>query len=126
MINVSLQDIQIKITTAAMAQILLILENDYTLQDEVFRLKIDGKGCTGFDYALGFSKQLDDDLILNLVENNQTIKILLDPFTAFYCKEGQIDYTNDHEQGAEGFHFENYNQKNYHGKFFKDESKVPT
>ena len=121
--DIKLEDIKITITDTAKAEIALIKENDFTLEENArsFRLSIDGKGCNGFDYAMGFGIEDEKDFIYT--HNDVTVR--LDRFTAFYCKEGTIDYIKDYANNTEGFHFENGNQKNYRGKFFKDESKVP-
>jgi iron-sulfur cluster assembly accessory protein len=125
MIDVTIEEIKIEMTKSAFKQIELIHENDYTLSAQFFRLQIDGKGCNGFDYALGFSQKHQDDLVHTISRDGQTVSILLDPFTAFYCKTGEIDYILDLENSAEGFHFQNNSEKQYRGKFFKDESKAP-
>ena len=56
------KDIQIKFSQNAIDQLSVITENDHTIGGLVFRLKIDGKGCNGFDYILGFSEPDTDDM----------------------------------------------------------------
>jgi Fe-S cluster assembly iron-binding protein IscA len=128
MIDISKEQIHLKITPSAIEQVELIKTHDFTMENLVFRLKIGGKGCHGFDYTLGFSEPHSEDLEViatahDLSEKKLTLNI--DPFTAFYCREGLIDYICDYENNTEGFHFENNNQKEYRGKFFKNESKTP-
>ncbi len=125
MIDISIEQIQIKMTDAAIAQLRLIKENDYTMQELVFRLKIDGKGCHGFDYALGFSEKDPEDLIYPIQTEQEQIQLYLDPFTAYYCRQGTIDFITDYANDTEGFHFENPEQNKYRGKFFKNEKKIP-
>lgn len=120
MIQVKPHEIKINITDSAQEQLGLILKNDFTVENLVFRLKISGKGCNGFDYQVGFSKEDPEDLVIDY----QGIKLYLDPFTAYYCKEGEIDYIVDDSLGQEGFLFTNFNQKHYRGKFFKNEEKT--
>lgn len=119
------QEYNINITKSAFEQINLIKKNDYTLEADFFRLSIDGKGCSGFTYALGFSERTEKDLCLELSINDQNIFFLMDPFAAFYCKEGRIDYLRNDQTGEEGFIFINANEKKHQGKFFKDETKTP-
>jgi Fe-S cluster assembly iron-binding protein IscA len=126
MIDISASDLNITITTDAFNQIKLIQDNDYTIQDQVFRLKIDGKGCNGFDYALGFTEAHPDDLKYTFNQGDSAITFNIDPFTAYYCKLGKVDYISNVKKMVEGFHFENLNEKDHRGKFFKNESKVPT
>lgn len=125
-IDISIKDLSLSITKDAFNQIKLIQENDYTISNQIFRLKIDGKGCNGFDYALGFSDAHPEDLQYIFKQDDSSIVFHIDPFTAFYCQKGSIDYISDVTKGMEGFHFENLNEKNHRGKFFKNESKVPT
>ncbi|MBC74444.1 MAG: hypothetical protein CME64_00355 [Halobacteriovoraceae bacterium] len=114
-------DFNIQVSKAALEQIKLIKENDYTLNDEKFRLKIGGKGCDGFTYDTGFSTPLEDDVELEFGE----VKVILDPFTAHYCKEGSLDFLLNPKTNEDGFVFINFNEEKYHGKFFKDESMAP-
>ena len=118
-----MEDININFTKEAINQLILIKENDFTIGDKVFRIKIDGKGCGGFDYALGFHEKNDEDLEIKIEGTDLTF--IMDPFTAHYGKNGSVNYITDFENNVEGFRFENKNEKNYRGKFFKDESKLP-
>lgn len=121
MIDVKIDEINIEMTELAAKQLKLIIENDYTIEDKIFRLKIDGKECHGFTYALGFTDPHQDDLVYRV----QGIDIRLDPFTAFYCKQGVIEYLFDMDENREGFYFTNQNENQYRGKFFKNLDKVP-
>lgn len=115
------QDCDLDLSRAAYEQIKLIMENDYTMQDNFFRLKIGGKGCDGFTYELGFTEKDDEDLELKY----EDLIILIDPFTFHYCKEGYIDFLLNPKTNEDGFIFVNKNEDKYHGKFFKDEEMVP-
>jgi Fe-S cluster assembly iron-binding protein IscA len=109
------------ISNAAAAQIQLMINNDYTLADHVFRVKIGGKGCDGFEYHTGFSLKHEDDIILHYPD----FDLHIDPFTAFYSKEASLDYLLNPSNNEDGFIFINYNEQNYEGKFFKDGVMVP-
>lgn len=113
------------LTDSAFAQIKLIKENDFTLKGLEFRLKIGGKGCDGFTYDTGFSEFHEDDYILEFEHKGEKLKILLDDFTAFYCKEGSLDYFFIPHENEDGFFFTNTNEFKHHGKFFKDGDYVP-
>lgn len=121
-IDIDIKDMNLKLSDAAKSQIKLILEHDNTLAGQVFRMKIDGKGCGGFDYALGFTEPEKDDLKLPIAEG---LFFHIDPFTAYYCKEGIVDFIFDPVQDIEGFSYINPSEKSYRGKFFKDEEMVP-
>lgn len=115
------QDFNIQLSKAAFDQIKLIKANDYTLDGMSFRLKIGGKGCDGFTYDTGFSAPHEDDIVLSF----ESLELLLDPFTAYYCKEGSLDFLLNPKTNEDGFVFINFNEEKYHGKFFKDESMAP-
>ena len=121
-INIAKEDIHLSLSPAALSQVKLIKDNDHYLADQVFRIKIDGKGCGGFDYAIGFSEPNAEDLVLQF-DNGVTLHI--DPFTAYYCREGVIEFIFDPEKDIEGFSYINPNEKKYRGKFFKNEEMVP-
>jgi len=119
----------VKLTTKAYEQLQLILDNDFTLKGKYLRLLISGKGCEGFSYSVGFTDWNEDDMLIQAEcsdsEHHQH-KIIMDPFTAFYLQKCSIDYIEDFANNNEGFVVENDNQKNFSGKFWKqDEHKVP-
>lgn len=120
-------DIQLLITDSAVRQILLMLENDYTLEGLSFRIKIGGKGCGGFTYDTGFSEHHPDDLVITkhypLLKAELTV--LMDPFTAFYTQEATLDYLLDTGSNEEGFVVTNSREGEHKGKFYKDQSKLP-
>ncbi len=108
---------QIEFTPVAKKQIELILKNDYTVKDKVLRLLISGKGCDGFDYSLGFTETKENDLHIPL--NGTSFSIVMDPFTAYYLSQAQVDFVQDLEHHNEGFIITNLNQTEYSGKFWK-------
>jgi Fe-S cluster assembly iron-binding protein IscA len=115
------KEINLQITEAALVQINLLAQNDYTLEGMSFRIKIGGKGCGGFTYETGFSLPRPDDLHIAV----QGTTILMDPFTAVYTQQCSLDYKLEAETGDEGFIVENFAGDKYKGKFFKDASLVP-
>ncbi len=122
MIKIDIEEIELKVSESAVSQIKVILENDHTLAGQVFRIKIDGKGCGGFDYALGFTPAEKDDLKLPVGDN---LFVHIDPFTAYYARTGIINYIFDPAQDIEGFSYINPDEKKFRGKFFKNEEMVP-
>jgi Fe-S cluster assembly iron-binding protein IscA len=120
-------DIKLFVTDSAVRQIQLMQENDYTLEGLSFRIKIGGKGCEGFTYDTGFSELHPDDLVI--IQNYPLIhfelKILIDPFTAYYTQDSTLDYLLDTSNNDEGFVVTNAADGEHRGKFFKDESKLP-
>jgi len=125
--KISVSDIQLFVTDSAVRQIQLMKDNDYTLEGFEFRIKIGGKGCEGFTYDTGFSEIHEDDLIIEKEYPiiNFKLKVLIDPFTAYYTQNATLDYLLDVESNEEGFVLTNAAQGEHRGKFFKDESKLP-
>lgn len=119
------KEIQIDVSRAAANQIYLIYEHDYTLKDHYFRIKIGGKGCDGFTYETGFSKEIEGDIFLEYLFEKAPLKIIIDPFTAHYCQNAELDYLLNPNNNEDGFVFLNKNEHLYAGKFFKDTSLVP-
>lgn len=119
-------DIELFCTDAALEQIILIKQNDYTLTNEEFRIRIGGKGCTGFTYETGFDFPRPEDLSIEKhLVGTERVKILLDSFTAFYLRTAQLDYLLNPETNEDGFVVINHDEHRYVGKFFKDESLTP-
>lgn len=125
--KISVSDIQLFVTDSAVRQIQLMKDNDYTLEGLEFRIKIGGKGCEGFTYDTGFSEFHPDDLIIEkeFPIINFKLKVLIDPFTAYYTQNATLDYLLDIQSNEEGFVLTNAAQGEHKGKFFKDESKIP-
>jgi iron-sulfur cluster insertion protein len=115
------------ITDSAIQQIKLILENDYTLKNLYFRIRIGGKGCGGFTYETGFTEKDAEDIVLGKYYPtiNYQLTLLIDPFTAFYTQKFTLDYLLHPETNEEGFVILNAAQGEHKGKFFKDTSKLP-
>ena len=116
----------IKFSQQAKEQLSLMLEHDFTLKEKSLRILISGKGCHGFDYQVGFDEIKEDDFITRLDLDNKNIQVIMDPFSAHYLQECIVDYILDLEQNIDGFVVVNLNQKEFAGKFWKeDSSKVP-
>ncbi len=122
-----LSEFDLNLTPRALEQIQLILKNDYTVEGQFFRVQISGKGCSGFNYNVGFSDKSEDDVEIKIwvKEKSQYFTLIMDAFTAFYFYQGTIDYQLDLESGEDGFVIMNTNEQKYFGKFFKDETLVP-
>jgi iron-sulfur cluster insertion protein len=125
--KISVSDVRLFVTDSAVRQIQLMQENDYTLEGLQFRIKIGGKGCGGFTYDTGFSERHEDDLVVELTYPtiDYVLRILIDPFTAFYTQEATLDYLLDPQNNEEGFVITNAREAEHRGKFFKDEAKLP-
>jgi iron-sulfur cluster assembly protein len=70
----------------------------------VLRVAIQGGGCSGFQYGLGFDRgPLDGDLELTL----HGVNVVVDPFSAPYLRGATIDFLNGLQES--GFKIDNPN-----------------
>lgn len=88
--------------------------------DFKLRVFVTGGGCSGFQYGFAFEKDASPD---DTVITNGQVKLLVDPMSAQYLKNAEIDYKED-IQGAQ-FIIRNPNAKTTCGcgsSFTVDES----
>jgi iron-sulfur cluster assembly protein len=92
----------ISLTPVAAAKVkeLLAEEGDETL---VLRVAIQGGGCSGFQYGLGFDTVAEGDVQLDL----EGVPVVVDPFSAPYLRGTTIDFLNSIQES--GFKIENPN-----------------
>jgi iron-sulfur cluster assembly protein len=79
---------------------LLAEEGDETM---VLRVAIQGGGCSGFQYGLGFDTVAEGDLQLDL----EGVPVVVDPFSAPYLRGTTIDFLNSIQES--GFKIDNPN-----------------
>ncbi len=94
----------IAITPVAAAKVkeLLAEEPDGALL--VLRVAIQGGGCSGFQYGLGFdSGTIEGDMEMEL----EGVRVVVDPFSAPYLRGSTIDYLNTIQES--GFKIDNPN-----------------
>jgi len=92
----------VSLTESAAAKIkqLMAEEDDVS----VLRLAIQGGGCSGFQYGLGFDRgpqDVDEELTMH------GITVVVDPFSAPYLRGAEIDYVDSIQ--AAGFAINNPN-----------------
>ncbi len=92
----------ISLTPVAAAKIkdLLAEESDETL---VLRVAIQGGGCSGFQYGLGFDNVAEGDFQLEL----EGVPVVVDPFSAPHLRGTTIDFLNTIQES--GFKIDNPN-----------------
>jgi iron-sulfur cluster assembly accessory protein len=92
----------IALTPVAAAKVreLLAEEGDQTL---VLRVAIQGGGCSGFQYGLGFDSVAEGDVQLEL----EGVPVVVDQFSAPYLRGTTIDFLNTIEES--GFKIDNPN-----------------
>jgi iron-sulfur cluster assembly protein len=71
---------------------------------EVLRIAVEGGGCSGFQYALGFDEGAQDgDAVIEM----HGVRVVVDPFSLPYLKGADVDFTDG--LGGTGFKIDNPN-----------------
>ena len=94
----------IEITPAAAAKIRELIAEEPDGDALVLRVAIQGGGCSGFQYGLGFATGAEtDDHILDV----DGVTVVVDPYSAPYLQGATVDYLNSIEES--GFKIDNPN-----------------
>jgi iron-sulfur cluster assembly protein len=93
----------INLTERAAKQIRKIKENENLDSELYLRVAVEGGGCSGLSYKLGFDIKTDDDDIYE----SQDIEVIVDPKHIIYLNGIEIDYPDGLD--ARGFTFQNPN-----------------
>jgi iron-sulfur cluster assembly protein len=97
-------DTLVSLTPTAAEKIRELMAEDTDGETSVLRVAIQGGGCSGFQYGLGFdSGPVDDDVTLE----QHGVAIVIDPYSAPYLKGATIDFLNGLEES--GFKIDNPN-----------------
>ena len=92
------------VTERAATKITALMREEPAGEAEVLRVAVQGGGCSGFEYALGFDRGAQDgDLELTL----HGVQVVVDPFSAPYLQGAQIDFLNGLQES--GFKIDNPN-----------------
>ena len=103
---VALDGFPLIFTAKAIEMIRGALEETSGEDGDYLRVGVKGGGCSGFQYSLNFTDEVDDEDSMVLVDG---VKIVTDAFSASYLKGTELDYVET-LQGA-GFKFINPNAK---------------
>jgi iron-sulfur cluster assembly protein len=97
-------DTLVTLTPVAAEKIRELMAEDAEGETSVLRVAIQGGGCSGFQYGLGFDAgPVDDDVTLE----QHGVSIVIDPYSAPYLKGATIDFLNGLEES--GFKIDNPN-----------------
>jgi iron-sulfur cluster assembly protein len=94
----------ISLTPAAAAKIKELQAEEPGGEVDVLRVAVQGGGCSGFEYALGFDRgaqEGDHELELH------GVTVVVDPFSAPYLRGAEIDFVNGLQES--GFKVNNPN-----------------
>lgn len=93
----------VSLTERAAQQVRKIKEEESLNEDLYLRVAVEGGGCSGLSYKLGFDYQTDDDRRFE----SKGIPIVIDPRHLMYIEGIAIDFPDGLD--ARGFTFENPN-----------------
>ncbi|MBI2981490.1 MAG: iron-sulfur cluster insertion protein ErpA [Deltaproteobacteria bacterium] len=94
----------VKVTEKAVAKVKAFAQNNKEAEGKLFRVYIEGGGCSGFQYGFRFDEQRDDDVVFDAPEG---LKFLVDPMSLQYLKGSVVDYFEDFK--GSGFVVQNPN-----------------
>jgi iron-sulfur cluster assembly protein len=104
MATIEREDVLVSLTETAAAKIKELQAGEPAGEAEVLRVAIQGGGCSGFQYGLGFdSGAAEGDVELEL----EGVRVVVDPFSAPYLRGVTIDYLEGLQES--GFKIENPN-----------------
>jgi len=92
----------LSVTEAAASKIKQLLADEDDVS--VLRVAIQGGGCSGFQYGLGFDRGAADG---DLEFEQHGVTVVVDPFSAPYLQGAQVDYVDSIQQS--GFAIDNPN-----------------
>jgi iron-sulfur cluster assembly protein len=102
--DVDRQDTLVSLTPTAAEKIRELMAEDPAGESSVLRVAIQGGGCSGFQYGLGFDAgPVEDDERLE----QHGVTIVIDPYSAPYLKGATIDFLSGLEES--GFKIDNPN-----------------
>jgi iron-sulfur cluster assembly protein len=94
----------VSLTPTAAEKIRELMAEDPDGQSSVLRVAIQGGGCSGFQYGLGFDAgPVEDDETLEL----HGVTVVIDPYSAPYLRGATIDFLSGIEES--GFKIDNPN-----------------
>ena len=92
------------ITPTAAAKVVELMAEEPDAQSLVLRVAIQGGGCSGFQYGLGFDSgpaEGDTELLL------EGVHVVVDPYSAPYLRGATVDFLNGLQES--GFKIDNPN-----------------
>jgi iron-sulfur cluster assembly protein len=94
----------VSLTEAAAVKVKDLMASEPAGEAEVLRIAVQGGGCSGFEYALGFDQgATEGDLRLH----SQGVTLVVDQYSAPYLQGAEIDYLETIQEA--GFKISNPN-----------------
>jgi iron-sulfur cluster assembly accessory protein len=98
------RDTVVSLTETAADKIKDLMAEEPQGEAEVLRVAVQGGGCSGFEYALGFDRGAQEG---DSEVEMHGVTVVVDPFSAPYLQGATIDFVNGLQES--GFKIENPN-----------------
>ena len=96
------EDTLLTLTPTAASKIRELMQEDPDGETSVLRVAIQGGGCSGFQYGLGFDRgAVEGDLELE----QHGVRVVVDPFSAPYLQGATVDFLDGLQES--GFKIDN-------------------
>ncbi len=102
-------NIDIKVTDNAVKEFKKAIEEVKSESELMVRVSVQGGGCSGFMYGLGFVDQNEIKPEEDIIEEFNGVKLVVDKKSLLYLDGTTIDWVEDLNQ--RGFKFDNPNAK---------------
>ncbi len=100
----TVEETLVTLTESAATKIKQLMAEEPAGEAEVLRVAIQGGGCSGFQYGLGFDRGVvDGDLELD----QHGVRVVVDPFSAPYLRGAVVDFVDGLQES--GFKIDNPN-----------------
>jgi iron-sulfur cluster assembly protein len=94
----------LSLTEAAAEKIRGLMAEEPSGESTVLRIAVQGGGCSGFEYALGFDEGAQEG---DLDFESAGVRVVVDPYSAPYLQGATVDFLNTIQES--GFKIENPN-----------------
>ena len=81
----------LSLTDAAIAKVKYFAGTMPDAQGKPLRIFVQGGGCSGFQYGFTFDEKKEDDAVISA----GGIEVVVDPQSATYLKDAQVDFVED-------------------------------
>ena len=82
-------------TPAAVRKVISFSQTNPEAEGKQLRLYVQGGGCSGFEYGFKFDEQKEGDYVLAQGHGEESIEVLVDPFSLPFLQSCTVDYYED-------------------------------
>lgn len=82
-------------TPAAVRKVIGFSQTNPEAEGKLLRLYVQGGGCSGFEYGFKFDDKKDGDYVIPQGHGEESIEVLVDPFSLPFLQSSKVDYYED-------------------------------